>query len=252
MSALPSAGDVREIEARTDHTDRLHAWADGRLGEGDLEALDGYVFKARSPSCGVEGVDVFDGDEAVDRAPGFFARRLLARDPLLPTCTEDDVQVPERRRHFLERAQTRARWRAFVTELPADDATRAKALETFLRRHELLLVCREQSPVDFDLCADDAGALRLVGTLLLERMHAEPTLAGHVAALARLHDGLNGATHDERAGLAILIDQLERGESDVEVPRQLARGMALRAGDDWSRAQHYLDPFPTVIPLSPR
>lgn len=246
---LERAGDalrVREVEAGTDHTDRLHGWADERLDALDPMSLDGYVFKARSPSCAVAGVDVFDGEEVVDRARGFFVERLLAIDPLLPVCDEDDVQVPELRRHFLERAQVRARWRAFVADLPTDADARAKRLETFLVRHELLLVSRGAGPIDFDLCANDAGALQALGRLLAERMHAPPTVEGHVAALARLHDRLADASGHERAGLAILIDQAERGESDVEVPRQLARGIVLRAGDDWSRAQHYLDPVPVA------
>jgi len=235
---------VREVEATTDHTERLQGWADERLGDLDLEALDGYVFKARSPSCGVNGVDVFDGGTAIDRARGFFAERLLAVAPQLPTCDEDDVQVPERRRHFLERAQARARWRHRIATLPDDAVDRAEAVADLLDRHALLLACRERTPIAFDRCGADNAALRATGQLLAERMYADPTVVGHVRALAVLFDRMHGVTAHERAGLGVLIDQVERGETDTEVARQFARGLVLRAGDAWSRRQHYLDPVP--------
>ena len=237
---------VREVDASTDHTDRLQGWADERLGDLDLGTLDGYVFKARSPSCGVNGVDVFDDGNAVDRARGFFAERLLAVDPHLPTCDEDDVQVPERRRHFLERAQARSRWRQRIATLPSDEVSRGAAVADLLERHALLLVCRERTPIAFDRCGADNAALRATGQLLAECMHAEPTVAGHVRALATLFDRMTGVTAHERTGLGVLIDQVERGETDVEVARQLARGLVLRAGDAWSRRQHYLDPVPVA------
>jgi len=244
------ADDVRiaEVESGIDQTSRLQSWAETRLGGLDVADLDGWVFKARSPSCGVEGVAVHDGGNEVDRAPGFFAQRLLEVDPLLPTCTEEDVQVPEARRHFLERAQTRARWRCLIATLPTDGNARAQAIDDFLARHMLLLVCREQTRPDFDLCAADAAGLTLLGALLRERMHAEPTRAGHVRALSSIFDALTKADVHARAGLGILIDQVERGESDVEVPRQLARGLVLAHGDAAMCGQHYLDP----VSITPR
>ena len=219
---------VREVESSIDHTEHLQSWADQRLPE--LGDLDGYVFKSRSPSCGVEGVEVFVEDHPVGRAPGFFVERLLELDPYLPTCTEVDVQVPELRRHFLERAQTRARWRRHR----ASGNDRA----SFLERHELLLVCRGQAPIDTDGVDDDPLQRRL-----RERMHEAPTLDGHVTALARLYDDLDAVTAHERVGLGVLIDQVQREETDVEVARQFARGLVLRAGSTWARSQHYLDPM---------
>lgn len=239
---------VAEVEAGVDHTARLQTWADGRLRDLDPAELDGWVFKARSPSCGVTGVEVFENGEAVDRAPGFFARRLMELDPLLPTCTEDDVQVPEARRHFLERAQTRARWRGLIASLPRVDDARAARLEQFLARHELLFVCRGTERPAFDLCASDAGALSMLGRLVFESLHPAPTVAGHVRALTRVFDRLNDLDVHARTGLGILIDQVERGQCDVEVPRQLARGLVLRFGDDHLCRQHYLDPA-SVTPL---
>ena len=236
---------VRGVRTGSDRTDTLDDFARQRLDALDLPSLDGYVFKARSPSCGVTDVPVHDAEQrsrAIDRARGRFVAALLQREPHLPVCDEDDVQVPERRRHFLERAQSRARWRALLGVLPPEEEERTRALRHFFERHELLLLCREQSAPGVDGCGCDAGALVAVGREFAARMSRIPTVAGHVAALGALHDRLEDAVVHERVGLAMLIREVERERVDVEVPRQLARGIARRLGAAGLLDQHYLDP----------
>lgn len=235
---------VRGLQTRTDHTPRLQAWTERRLRALDLESLDGYVFKSRSPSCGVEGVAVFEGEVEVGRSPGLFAAALCERDPHLPCCTEADLQIPESRRHFLERAQARARWRLLVAELTPSHADRAHAITDFLDRHRLLLACREQEVPPLGDAACDLAALTAVGREFAARMAHPPTIAGHVRALAAIHDALEGVSANERLGLALLVRDVQNGVLDVEVPRQLARGLLLRAGLRALSRQHYVDPTP--------
>ena len=42
------------IQTGIDHTERVAQWAHARLVRLEKEDLCGYVFKARSPSCGVQ------------------------------------------------------------------------------------------------------------------------------------------------------------------------------------------------------
>lgn len=235
---------VRGLDSRRDYTEQILRWARARIDQLDLDNLDGYLLKSRSPSCGVEGVPVFEDEVEVGRARGRFAQALLDRDPALPICNEVDLQVPELRRHFLERTQARARWRALVSTLPDAPAPREAAVALFLARHELLLVCREQELPPLGDCACDLAALRAVGQEFGLRMAAVPTVSGHVRALAFLHDALDTVSTSERLGLALLVRDVEAGNLDVEVPRQLARGLLLRSGEAHLMAQHYVDPVP--------
>ncbi len=84
------------IESGNDWTDRMNAWARGRIRE--LQALDlsGYIFKARSPSCGI-GAD-----------PGLFARAVMDAMPGLAVADEDDLRDPAARRAFLDRLRAHA------------------------------------------------------------------------------------------------------------------------------------------------
>lgn len=85
-----------------DWTERMHTWARDRAR--DLAALDlsGYVFKARSPSCGIEDVVV----HAIDherRGRGLFAQALIEALPDLPVTDEASLSSAAARAQFLER-----------------------------------------------------------------------------------------------------------------------------------------------------
>lgn len=246
LEASARGTEIRGVESGTDHTLTLSSWSDARVEALGLAMLDGYVFKGGSPSCGVEGVPVFLGEHEQRREPGVFAARVLAADPTLPTCTETDTEIPERRRHFLERAQARARWRRLVERLARGSEQRHEDVNAWLATHDLLLRCREQSPLRADGCALDAAGLVALGRELATRLQDEPTVSGHVEALAPVIEHCTDLLDAERDGLCILLRETLELRMDVEVPRQLARGLALRAGDDWLRAQHYFDPVPNT------
>src|ERR1700761_9503716 len=93
--------------------------ADGRLvnrsGTADHTAamtalplaagLDGYVFKAKSPSCGVWGVPRYrpDGESAAAMGPGLYAERVMTEDPLLAVEDEGRMNDAGLREAFVER-----------------------------------------------------------------------------------------------------------------------------------------------------
>ncbi len=83
----------------------------------ELADVCGYIFKARSPSCGLAGVRI-TGRRGVARAGrGIYARAFLAIRPRLPAIEEGALRDPKRRARFIERviahhaAQTRRRVR---------------------------------------------------------------------------------------------------------------------------------------------
>lgn len=72
------------------------------------EQLDicGYIFKARSPSCGITGVATWteQGDEASQDGTGAYAAALMNAYPGLPVTNEDYLQDPAQREHFIAAA----------------------------------------------------------------------------------------------------------------------------------------------------
>ncbi|MCP4572819.1 MAG: DUF523 domain-containing protein [bacterium] len=98
---------------RTDWTDRMNTWAAGCCDELEAAGLSGYVFKSRSPSCGVVDVKLHQEDGTVRReGRGLFAMEIARRFPDLPVAEETDLQDPESREAFLARVETYHRTRA--------------------------------------------------------------------------------------------------------------------------------------------
>jgi len=94
------------VESGTDWTHRMHAWAAARAGELAALGLSGYVFKARSPSCGIGDVAIRDVESA-RRGRGLFAEAVIRALPDLPVADEASLADPARRASFLERVLRR-------------------------------------------------------------------------------------------------------------------------------------------------
>ena len=132
-----------------------------------------------------------------------------------------------------------------MTGLPEDDRARDAAVAAWLARFDLLLAAREQAPVRGNPGTCDLAVLRSHAHLLFASLDATPTRVGQAEALRIAGDHLD-VMDDERAGLAIMISEYEHDRIDVEVPRQLLRGLCARGGDEWLRRQRFLDPFPVA------
>jgi uncharacterized protein YbbK (DUF523 family) len=80
----------------------MHAWARDRVRALMPLDLSGHVFKARSPSCGIDRVPVHDSDAGrVGR--GLFAQALIEALPDLPVEDEEGLADPRAREAFLQR-----------------------------------------------------------------------------------------------------------------------------------------------------
>jgi uncharacterized protein YbbK (DUF523 family) len=98
-------GRLVGVDSQTDHTDAMNAWSEKRLAE--LSDLDGYVLKARSPSCGLIGAASTGGR-------GLFAQALTQTYPELPVVEEGAVDEG-----FIERVFEHWHRRTFVNDEPS-------------------------------------------------------------------------------------------------------------------------------------
>jgi uncharacterized protein YbbK (DUF523 family) len=94
-----------------DVTDRLSEY--GRRIAQDMDDLCGYIFKARSPSCGIQRVQTYgeDGLPGPLDGVGAYAQDILRAHPDLPVEEEDRLHDPELCDNFIERVVTRYCWR---------------------------------------------------------------------------------------------------------------------------------------------
>jgi len=93
-----------EPESGEDLTERMESLARKRLAELQESGLDGFILKSRSPSCGMEGVEVFGADRSSKKAgAGVFARVLMGGWSDLPVAEEGWLEDPGLCRDFFER-----------------------------------------------------------------------------------------------------------------------------------------------------
>ena len=71
-----------------DVTDRMQAYCNSRPAE--LDQLSGFVFKSRSPSCGLYSTPVFiEGECISETSRGLFARAMTTTFPELPVIEDE-------------------------------------------------------------------------------------------------------------------------------------------------------------------
>lgn len=108
-------GELRLVQPNTgrDVTLEMQEFCRGFLGS--LGEVDGFLLKARSPSCGLRDVMIFPREKgasgAIDKGPGFFGGEVIRRFPLHPAESEGRLKNFRLREHFLVRIFTLARFR---------------------------------------------------------------------------------------------------------------------------------------------
>ncbi len=223
----------------------------GRRMADELGELSGYVFKSRSPSCGLRSAPVLADEERVVEGAGLYARELLAAHPLLPAIEEGALAEASRRAAFLDQVFALHRWRRLV----AAGLTPERLLE-FHAAHKLLLLAHAPARVaGLGRLAAEAGGGRPPGEVARRYIEAclmalgrAPTRAGHAAVLERVAGYLKRRLPAaERRALLGQVGAYRRG--------RISRAAALRAirrtlgshPDPYLAGQIYLQADPETV-----
>ena len=94
---------VMTVDSRRDITDVLQRASRERIEDLAGADLDGYVFKADSPSCGPTNVPIVSTGATRELGRGIFADALIARLPELAIADERQLSDPVERQAFVDR-----------------------------------------------------------------------------------------------------------------------------------------------------
>lgn len=101
----PQKPQLRTVDSHLDLTERMQQWSAARLSLLEQAQLDAYLFKSKSPSCGLGTTPVFSsGGEVLALGDGLYAAALRRRFPRL--IVEDELALADARR-----------WKNFVDAL---------------------------------------------------------------------------------------------------------------------------------------
>ncbi|MCC5581443.1 DUF523 and DUF1722 domain-containing protein [Microtetraspora sp. AC03309] len=243
-------------KTRRDLTEPMTSLGNAKAATLDV---DGYIFKAKSPSCGIHGIPVYAGDAAADRRNrGVFAARIVDAHPLLPVEDEGRLNDDVLREAFIERIFAHARLRAFLTgESGGSGGMRPGALVAFHSRHKLQILAHD--PVGYRRMG---GLVAEAGVRAGDRLAADYADEFRAALAVRATIGRNvnvlqhclGMVSDHldpvrRADLDEVIHDYQAHLVALSVPLALLRHHARGAGAAYLRDQTYLSPYPHELGL---
>jgi uncharacterized protein YbgA (DUF1722 family)/uncharacterized protein YbbK (DUF523 family) len=216
--------------------------------------LDGYVFKAKSPSCGIRAIPRYrdDGVPADHGGRGLYAGRLLDRYPLLAAEDEGRLNDGALREAFTERIFAAARLRSLL-----GGPWEPRHLVEFHARHKLQMLAHD--PVRYRSAGQivaAAGSAPRASTAAAYRNVFLAAMAGRATkgrnanallhAYSRIGRELDRARREDLVGR---IDAYRRGEEPLSVPVALLAHYASGGELPWLASQTFLRPFPGALRL---
>ena len=215
--------------------------------------LSGYIFCAKSPSCGMERVKVYspEGNSLKSNGIGVFANEIMKANPLLPCEENGRLNDALIRENFIARVYAYKHWQ----QLNESGLTKHK-LTSFhsqykytVMSHDLIaykqlgqLLARADMPLAEMADKYISGLMQALKTLATRKKHAN-TLAhiqGYFSKQLQVNERqeLTQHIHDYREGLVPLM-----------APLTLIKHYLLQYPKDYLAKQAYLSPYPEQLRL---
>lgn len=228
----------------------------GRRMALELDDISAYIFKSRSPSCGMARVKVYGSGKAPNaQGTGLYAQEIMTRRPLLPVEEEGRLTDPALRDNFIERVFAYRRWQ----QLLASGFSVAKLVE-FHSIHKLSLMAH--GPIYYRALGRlvaQGGALRprqlyeQYGASFMEALRHPATRKRHTNVLQHLMGYLKKRIdRTDKAELMELIDAYRLGLVPLIAPTTLLKHHFRRFPNSYVDKQVYLYPDPEEALLRSR
>lgn len=246
------ADSPRAVVPKTgqDITHELANYADQRKPQ--LSDLSGYVLCAKSPSCGMERVRVYQADSNANRKEGMgiFAARLRELMPALPLEEDGRLNDPLLRENFVLRVYVYHAWQ----QLP--QATQLSDLQKFHASQKFTLLAHDQ-PVYRQLGRELAQQPDLTDEFkqyyietLMSALSRPASKKNHTNVLQHIQGFFKeNLDSNEKQELANIILEYNEGQQPLVAPLTLIKLYLKKYPDPYLLQQSYLSPYPADLKL---
>jgi uncharacterized protein YbgA (DUF1722 family)/uncharacterized protein YbbK (DUF523 family) len=252
LVGTPETARLVTIKTGIDHTDGMLKWSEVKLKELEKENLCGFIFKANSPSSGMQAVKVYGpSGMPVRKGVGIFAGSFRKRFPILPVEEDGRLHDPLLRENFIERVFVYKRWQDMLKE-----GRSIKNIVDFHTRHKLLVMSHSTKHTnELGKLVADAKNYRgdvfeeYIKTLmealcLLATVKKQTNVLQHILGYFKKH--LSG---DEKQEMLEVIENYHRQLLPLIVPITLIAHYVKKHREPYLEGQYYLHPHPMELML---
>jgi len=215
--------------------------------------LSGYIFCAKSPSCGMERVKVYspEGNSLKSNGIGVFANEIMKANPLLPCEENGRLNDALIRENFIARVYAYKHWQKLTESgLSKHKLTSFHSQYKYtVMSHDLVaykqlgqLLARADMPLSEMAEQYIRGLMQALKTLATRKKHAN-TLA-HIQGYFSKHLKVS-----ERQELTQQIHNYREGLVPLLAPLTLIKHYLLQYPKDYLANQAYLSPYPEQLKL---
>ncbi len=241
------------IRTNRDLTEQMNRWTGPRLEQLSCENLCGFIFKKKSPSCGLYRVKIYnDKGSPIPKGRGLFAAAFTARFPRIPVEEEGRLIDPGLRETFLEKVFTLKRWRDNLEKRHT-----IGALVDFHTREKLLLMAH--SPKHYramgKLVAEGKSMqvktlYETYESLLMEALALKATAAKNTNVLMHIMGYFKKQfSSDEKKEVLEQIEDYRQGNLPLIVPVTLFKHFVGKYRQPYLGGQTYFNPHPIELQL---
>jgi uncharacterized protein YbgA (DUF1722 family)/uncharacterized protein YbbK (DUF523 family) len=216
--------------------------------------LSGFVFCAKSPSCGMERVKIYNeaGTGNTSEGIGFFAEQIMKHNPLLP-CEENgrlnDVHLRE---NFVMRVYTLHNWQQLVKEpITVHRLTQFHAQYKYLLMANNYQAYRDLGNLLGTFVGDDVNALAdeyILG--LMNALRRPASRKNNSNTLMHLQGYFKrDLSKIEKEEMRDAIDEYRQGLVPLYVPLTLLKHHLKVHPNEYLSKQIYFNPYPNELKL---
>ncbi|HNS33220.1 MAG TPA: DUF523 and DUF1722 domain-containing protein [bacterium] len=247
---LQDGDSLRMVQLKTeiDLTEKMLDFGENFLSQ--LENIDGFILKSKSPSCGISGVKVYSSTEKkppVRRDKGLFGGMVKERFPLVPLENESRIMDPDIRDCFLRSVFALAELRESKESIKT-----AGQLVEFHTKYKLTFMAFSQKHMTVlgKIVANHERlplpeVMQKYQDCFREAFSRRATRKTHINVLLHIFGYFSSEiSGEEKKRFLSLLDRYRNGDIPFALVSEVARVYISRTDKKYLREQVYFNPYP--------
>ena len=241
-------------KTQTDWTRPMNNYIKDRLKSLTQDDLCGYIFKSKSPSCGLGRIPVYSefGSNKVRHGSGMFAQAFTNAFPIVPTEDEGRLNDPRIRENFIVKVFSFYRLQALFTQKFS-----LGALVKFHTQQKFLLLAHSRK--HYDTLGQLVGKPKSMGLeklkvkygeIFMEALTFKATPKKNTDVLLHMMGFLKKIlSKEEKKDILSIIEDYRKQLLPLIVPITLIRHHVNKHKIEYLMGQAYLNPHPKELML---